>query len=899
MSERRYAVLIASSRYPREPKLPDLRCPENDVDGFNGILISAEHGEFTETFVLKNVPHQEVLLKINHTLTKARKNDLVLIYYSGHAKLDLRGRLHLATADTVIESLGASSIPVGSIRDYIYASASNQVILVLDCCFSDAVGAALLRGDVDDQLQLVSGGRETYILTSSTGVHRAQEKEGDQHGFLTKHILEGLRGGEADLDGDGRVSMDELHRYVHDRMVKESFQQPMKWDLNIRGELFISRSRKVPREDRRRQIREMLLDLEAKKVLPERIRMKALDVIAMKPAQPSEALQSYHALLEQLAHKRLTVGGFIEEWDKVGSEPSLPVGGQTRTRALQVILEAHRKWLESDGVKGERANLREAHLISVDLRGVPLRGAVLQEANLQGAHLEGADLRGADLRQANLREAHLERADLVEANLHRADLSLANVSAADLSAADLSAADLFAANLQEANLAEAKLQGATLAYTNLQGAHLLNASLEEANLQDAKLTGVTGLLGTQLGGVNLSGFRLPEGIHRPGGLTYVEHLAGGAQKLLLGMMLGCVFAGLTIAMTTDARLLTNSASSPFPFIGPAIPIGGFYLVVPLLLLGFYICFHCYLQRMWVQLAKLPAIFPDGTPLNTQAYPWLVRGLVDVHYARVGRDRTPLSRLQVWMAIFLAYLVIPGTLFFFWGRYLPRHDWVGTGLHIVVLVVSIWVAIMLYYLVTEILRGKAGKLLPWKKALTDVRTYKRTGVALGICGIFYFLSWGAIEGVRTTNFIPTDVRTWVSYALTVNADLQSANLPGADLGGADLRRANLQEAHLPGADLRGADLRGANLMNARGLTREQIDSSLTDGDTRLPDYLIITPVTKITLPAPEATAPAPPEEAERLIKGKNGDTAEKKHEENLLRILRGEREEHLLRILRGE
>ena len=30
---KRYGVLIASSRFPDEPKLTDLNCPENDVDG--------------------------------------------------------------------------------------------------------------------------------------------------------------------------------------------------------------------------------------------------------------------------------------------------------------------------------------------------------------------------------------------------------------------------------------------------------------------------------------------------------------------------------------------------------------------------------------------------------------------------------------------------------------------------------------------------------------------------------------------------------------------------------------------------------------------------------------------------------------------------------------------------
>ena len=79
MTERRYAILIASDRYPDEPLLEDLRCPENDVDALNQLLSSENHGQFTETYPLKNLPHHEVLLKINQVLRAADRDDLVLI----------------------------------------------------------------------------------------------------------------------------------------------------------------------------------------------------------------------------------------------------------------------------------------------------------------------------------------------------------------------------------------------------------------------------------------------------------------------------------------------------------------------------------------------------------------------------------------------------------------------------------------------------------------------------------------------------------------------------------------------------------------------------------------------------------------------------------------------------
>ncbi len=107
---------------------------------------------------------------------------------------------------------------------------------------------------------------------------------------------------------------------------------------------------------------------------------------------------------------------------------------------LQKILEEHRKWVESEGKEGERANLWRANLQEANLNGANLQGADLQGTNLQGAKLYEANLQEANLNGANLQEAHLsaanlQKARLYEANLQEADLRWANLREADLSGA--------------------------------------------------------------------------------------------------------------------------------------------------------------------------------------------------------------------------------------------------------------------------------------------------------------------------------------------------------------------------------------------------------------------------------------------------------------------------------
>ena len=64
---------------------------------------------------------------------------------------------------------------------------------------------------------------------------------------------------------------------------------------------------------------------------------------------------------------------------------------------LSEILQEHKKWLDSNGEEGTRADLRDA-----DLRVADLRVADLCHANLCYANLCQADLRDADLCDADM-----------------------------------------------------------------------------------------------------------------------------------------------------------------------------------------------------------------------------------------------------------------------------------------------------------------------------------------------------------------------------------------------------------------------------------------------------------------------------------------------------------------
>ena len=69
---------------------------------------------------------------------------------------------------------------------------------------------------------------------------------------------------------------------------------------------------------------------------------------------------------------------------------------------LKKIFEEHRKWVESEGKEGEKADLRVANLFDANLQEANLIGANFREANLRVANLQEADLLDVNLQGANL-----------------------------------------------------------------------------------------------------------------------------------------------------------------------------------------------------------------------------------------------------------------------------------------------------------------------------------------------------------------------------------------------------------------------------------------------------------------------------------------------------------------
>ena len=508
-------------------------------------------------------------------------------------------------------------------------------------------------------------------------------------------------------------------------------------------------------------------------------------------------------------------------------------------------------WLVGEIIK-EDAALATAP--SQDLPRTPVVEPELDE--LLAEHRKWLESKGACGKRLELARANFEGVDLTGANLQDAILNKANFHGAELLLADLRGASLVQANLQETNLLGADFQG--------------------ANLEGASLEGAAGLHTKQLAGASLLWTILPAQISEFEGQQIAEFRARKCYRLLIITLAASALSWMRLVTTHDAQLLRDAPLLPISRLGGALPISGFYTVMPLALFGLFLYFHVSLHRLWERLVELPAVFPDGRTLDCTG-PWLLMTLFRSRFRDWNVNRISPSFLETMIPALLAYWVVPATLLLFWGRYLVMQDLRAAMLQIFLLMCAIGVATAFPHGAGNETRNssKAASPAPDPKPAPDpnpaadvmaipvpdsperpkasaqyIAALRRAGIAIAAGAILLLLTLGIVYGVPHDASVMPDysqasVRRWSAAAFSIvgyrpypeltessistapanwsgrNEDLGSVK--GAQLNDRRLRYAEgyrtfWANAHLWKADLQGAyfsesDFRGANLREA--------------------------------------------------------------------------------------
>ncbi len=172
-SDRRFALIIASYQY-QDPDLRQLVAPAQDAEALARVLKDAAIGDFDKVKALINRPSHEMRREIESFFVGRRRDDLVLLYFSGHSVQDDDGRLYLTTTDTQRGLFLSTAVPATFVNQAMTSSRSRRQVLILDCCHGGAFARGMVaKGGESVGIRDRFEGRGRVVLTASTATQYA------------------------------------------------------------------------------------------------------------------------------------------------------------------------------------------------------------------------------------------------------------------------------------------------------------------------------------------------------------------------------------------------------------------------------------------------------------------------------------------------------------------------------------------------------------------------------------------------------------------------------------------------------------------------------------------------------------------------------------------------------
>jgi uncharacterized caspase-like protein len=235
----RWAVVFGISKY-QNPGIPNLRYAHRDAEAFYEFLKSPNGGAFPDDHLMILTNEKATKSAIENAvfdfLKQTKKEDLVMIFFSGHGLSRGKGYSYFVTHDTDPMRIEETAFNMEEVRRALRTSIrAERVMIFADACYSGAVNDYIkgTRGIAEDNLinrYLVEMAKVKPGIVSITSCAENEVSNEAwlywEHGIFTFVLVSGLGGKitdtggkvksfeSADVNQDGIVTVGELSEYV-------------------------------------------------------------------------------------------------------------------------------------------------------------------------------------------------------------------------------------------------------------------------------------------------------------------------------------------------------------------------------------------------------------------------------------------------------------------------------------------------------------------------------------------------------------------------------------------------------------------------------------------------------------------------------------------------------------
>ncbi|WP_086757883.1 GUN4 domain-containing protein [Nostoc sp. 106C] len=216
---KKIALLIGVSEYGEG--IPPLSSALNDVEAMQRVLQDPNLGGFEQVEHLLNPDAIAMRKAIQKLFKQAAKDDLVLLFFSGHGITNDQDHLYLATRNTAKDDFEATAVDANFIQGQSNNCYAKRQVLILDACYSGAYAQGWRAKSIGVDIKKQLGAEGRVVLTSSSATQTSFEQEGATLSLYTQYLVEGIETGAADKDGDGSIYVHELHAYAKRKVQAE------------------------------------------------------------------------------------------------------------------------------------------------------------------------------------------------------------------------------------------------------------------------------------------------------------------------------------------------------------------------------------------------------------------------------------------------------------------------------------------------------------------------------------------------------------------------------------------------------------------------------------------------------------------------------------------------------
>ena len=201
INARTFVLITGITDYPG--KVNDLRFSTKDAKEFKSLM-----SKQTNDIVLltsSNVTKPKVLDYYKKMCNAAKRGDRIIFYFSGHGVTN-----GMALYDVIM--------PYADLIALAAQSEASEKVFYLDTCLSGSILDAVKGYDWSKSKR---GKNDLIIFASSRPDENSRENKYTGQSLFTQALLKGLRG-KADTDGNKKIDVTELFKYIYQDVMSHS-----------------------------------------------------------------------------------------------------------------------------------------------------------------------------------------------------------------------------------------------------------------------------------------------------------------------------------------------------------------------------------------------------------------------------------------------------------------------------------------------------------------------------------------------------------------------------------------------------------------------------------------------------------------------------------------------------